>query len=172
MEQANDKSILDCIDNLTIVVRDCDLSQEIISKYKKGMILKEPVFCEANYVLGGFPCNARFAIFSNRFKEFSTIDKVKGICFTDMISRFKVLDIIKGENKTEIVLLHLPNDERWKNFRDLTYIVEQRIVQIAKRNFDTLVLAEPVSELSTKEILSKFSRPLGMDENMNFVDIN
>ena len=172
MGNTNELNIVDCIDNLAIVVRDCDLSEEIISKYQKGQIIKEPGFCEANYILGGFPCNCRFAIFSNRFKEFPAVEKVRGICFVESGARFKVVDVIKGEGKTEIVLLHLPDDERWKNFQGLTYIIESKIAMIANRNFESLVVAQPVEELSTKEILNKFKRPLGLDKDWNFVDIN
>lgn len=39
-----------------------------------------------------------------------------GLCVADHESRFKVLDVYEYEGKTQITLLHLLDDDRWRIF--------------------------------------------------------
>lgn len=161
----NNLSIKDIIENLVLVARDCNLSPAILSRYEKGMILKENDYCIANYMIGGIDCSCRFAILSNQFKEIASVNKnQKGLCMANKNSRFKVLDIFNIDGKTQITLLHLPDDERWENFENMTYIIEQKLILFAKRNFEVANSIPPLPR-DSEEYFDYFKKPVGFDEN-------
>lgn len=156
------------IENLVLVVRDCDLDYKAINKYEKGMIIKENNFTYANYVIGGMTTNCRFAILSNQFKEFSSLNVQKGLCLANINSRFKILDIFSINGRTQITLLHLPDDERWKAFKDITYIVEPKLIFFARKNFEATNSLAPIPEQKSEELQKYFASPLGMNNQGQF----
>ena len=165
----NNFNISKMIENLVLVVRDCDLDFKILNKYEKGMIIKENDFTHATYVIGGMATNCRFAILSNQFKEFSSLNNLqKGLCLANVNSRFKVIDKFSINGKTQITLLHLPSDDGWKNFQDVTYIVEPKLVFFARKNFEVTSPLAPIPAQKNEEMHKYFASPLGMNSQGEF----
>lgn len=154
------------LENLVYVVRDCNLPDFIAAKYKPGMIIREKGFCDATYIVGGMTTTHRFTILSNQFYDLSSFDENKqGLCTTNKDARFKVLDVFSVDGKTQITLLELPRDNRWKNYQQVTYIVEKRITNDARQRFLNLIKADPMPEQNTPEMLSRFSFPIGLNDD-------
>lgn len=164
--KGNSLDITKYISNMVYVVRDCNLKEELEKKYVPGIIIREKGFCDATYIIGGMTTTHRFTILSNQFFDLSSFDEnKKGLCTTNKDARFKVLDKFSINGKTQITLLELPRDDRWKNFQNITYITEKMMAQDARNKFATLSVADPLPEQNTQEILNRFTFPLGMSDD-------
>ena len=154
------------VKDMVFVVRDCNLSPAIADKYQVGMILKERWFVDATYIIGGMITSHRFTILSNQFMDLSKFDESKkGLCVTNRDSRFKVIDKYTVNGKTQITLLHLPDDEHWKDFRDFAYIVEKKIALVARKRFEFMLGTPVIETQNTPEFLDRFSFPLGISDD-------
>lgn len=91
-----------------------------------------------------------------------------GLCIAQRDSHFKILDICSSQGKTQILLLHLPDDERWELFKDTKLNLDSQIIKDANTRFLNKCNDKPISELVTKEWLSRCSLPLGMTEEGKF----
>jgi len=159
-------NVTEDLNNLVYVVRDCNLPDKIAQKYNVGMIIREKGFCDATYIIGGMSTSHRFTILSNQFFDMSSFDEDnKGLCVTNKDARFKVLDKFTINDKTQITLLELPRNGKWKNFKDMTYIIEKRLAQDAREKFAILSKAEPLPQQNTKAMLARFDSPLGMNDD-------
>ena len=64
-------------------------------------------------------------------------------------SHFKVLDIYEHEGKTQILLLHLPDDYRWKWMEQVTLDLPVDIVADSRERFASKAHAEPIPEVTS-----------------------
>ena len=153
---------------LTMLYRDVSLSS-IAKQYKKGMIIKERAFTDASKRAGGMITTHRYAILSNRYLDASELEEGTnwGLCIMQHGSHFKVLDIYTKQDKTQITLLHLP-EEHWRVFINYNTNLDEGLVLYARERFNELLTAPPVKELTTDFWLKRCSFPLGMDFKGNF----
>ena len=162
----NEYDISQYVSEMVYVIRDCNLPSELENKYQTGMVIREKGFCDATYIIGGMTTTHRFTILSNQFVDLSSFDKTKkGLCTTNKDARFKVLDKFSINGKTQITLLELPRDERWRNFQNMTYITEKVMALDARKKFTILSKADPIPEQNTPEMLNRFTFPLGMSDD-------
>ena len=84
----------------------------------------------------------------------------------------KSLMYITINGKTQILLLHLPDDNRWKLFDNVKLNIEDQIVEDSRKRFENKCLQDAVPELCTEEWLDRCAAPLGMDDNGNLFDLN
>lgn len=155
------------LDNLQYFARDINLTEEIIDCYKKGMIIRERAFTDASSQIGGMVTNCRYAILSNHMADFSSYENNTnwGLCVAQRDSHFEVLDVFKQGDKTQILLLHLPDND-WKLFYNFYVFFEGlNIVKNARELFAKLILEPPIKELSSSEWLDRCSFTLGLDDN-------
>lgn len=155
---------------LTLFVRDVNLNPKLIKKYKINKIIREKTFCDASYKVGGMITNLRYAILSNHMTNIEQFEHGTnwGLCIAQRDSHFKILDICSSQGKTQILLLHLPDDERWELFKDTKLNLDSQIINDANTRFLNKCNDKPISELVTKEWLSRCSLPLGMTEEGKF----
>lgn len=100
-------------DNLSFFYRDNNVSDELIVKYRRGMIIMEHGFVDASYFAGGLAAKNRFLIATARAKDLSQMPPLipaNGLVIVNRGSFFKVLDIEVRDNKRQIVLLHIPEE--------------------------------------------------------------
>ena len=111
-------AINDIMPGLTMYVRDVNLTDEIASKYQPGMIIMEKGFTDASNRVMGMVTSHRYAILSNHMGDFREYEHGTnwGLFVAKNNSHFKVIDIYEHNGKTQILLLHLPDDKRWKLF--------------------------------------------------------
>ena len=154
-------------------VRDVNLDPVCAKQYKKDMIIMERGFTDASSRVMGMKTTHRFAILSNHMADFSVYehDTCWGLFVAQSFSHFLVLDVYEYEGKTQILLLHLPNDKRWKMFRNIKCNVLNDIIKDSRTRFENKCLKEPVAELVTSEWLERCSAPLGMDDYGNLFDL-
>ncbi len=112
-------------------MRDVNLSDKLDKKYVENMIILEHGFTDASSKVGGILTTHRFAILSNHMADFSDYEQGTdwGLFVANHSSHFLILDKYKYNAKTQIILLHLPNDKRWKLFRNAKINVLDDIVK-------------------------------------------
>ena len=166
---AYEKLINDVFPGLTMYVRDVNLSPVCASKYEPGMIILERGFTDASCRVMGMVTTHRFAILSNHMIDFGLFEHGTnwGLWVARNSSHFKVLDVYSHRGKTQILLLHLPNDERWKVFQNAEFSIEEQLKEKSRQRFVIKSESDPVPELSKKEWLDRCAAPLGMDEGGN-----
>ena len=154
---------------LTMYVRDVNLSPICFSRYEKDMIILERGFTDASKRIMGMVTTHRYAILSNHMLDFSLVvpDNRCGLCVAKNGAHFQVLDIYSYQGKTQILLLHLPDDERWKLFENVHFSMIDQLIETSRKRFQIKAFSEPVPELCEPEWIERCSAPLGMDEAGN-----
>ena len=168
--EAAQELINEIFPGLSMFVRDVSLSADVAAKYTPEMIIKELGFTDASCRVMGMVTTHRFAILSNRMKDISAFEHGTnwGLYVANAGAYYKVLDIYTFKGKTQILLLHLPSDDRWKWFRELKLIVngqdlEEMLTTECRARFENKSQQKPVPELATKDWLARCEWPLGMD---------
>ena len=148
---------------LTMYVRDVNLPQELALQYEPGMIIRERGFTDASCRAGGMITSHRYAILSNHMGDFRPFEHGTnwGLFVAKHDAHFKVMDIYEYQGKTQIILLHLPDDERWKLFENLEVSIEKELVSTCRQRFESSCMGEALPELATDEWLARCQFPLG-----------
>jgi hypothetical protein len=152
--------------DLKLFYRDTSLTDSLIEKYKVGQIIKEKGFTDMTSVSGGLSGNFRYLIASANAKDLSKFnpDSVKiGHFLLDEITFFKVLDIQKIENKTQVFLLHIP-DNSLSLFKNSTSNIEEEITEKARQKFSSKINGPLIPELQTESWKERTKSPIGMND--------
>jgi hypothetical protein len=116
---------------------------------------------------GGLSENCRYLIASANAKDLSKFnpDSAKmGHFLLDTIAYFKVLDIEKIDNKTQVFLLNIP-DNSLSLFKNSTSNLEEEITEKARKKFTDKINLAVVPELQNQEWKERTKSPIGMDNN-------
>ena len=155
---------------LTLFYRDTTLSENLISKYKIGQILTERGFTDMSYKGGGLATNFRYLIASANAKDLSALNLEStqfGHVLLSSNAFFKVLDIYKIGDKTQVFLLEIP-ETAVNFFTSTTSSVEVDITKKARDGFEVKINSEPIAELQTKEWKERTEFPIGMNDKGEF----
>ena len=168
MKNTRIKDILDeTFSDLKLFYRDTNLSEELISNYKVGQILKEKGFTDMSFIGGGLWGNCRYLIASSDARDLSKFnpDSVKnGHSLLDDNSFFKVLDIQKIKGKTQIFLLNIPGNSLTL-LKNSTSNLEEEITEKARQKFIAKVDSPLIPELQTENWKERTKSPIGMSDN-------
>lgn len=166
--------INEILPGLTMYVRDVNLSPICAQKYEPGMIIMEPGFTDASNRVMGMVTSHRFAILSNHMGDFRKYEQDTnwGLFVATHGAHFKVLDKFEFQARTQILLLHLPDDSRWKMFDNVKLSIEDHLVEDSRDRFKSKIGKDPVPELTTDVWLDRCSAPLGMDDEGKLFDID
>ncbi|MGO4773910.1 hypothetical protein ACEN2I_19910 [Flavobacterium sp. W22_SRS_FK3] len=151
---------------LTLFYRDTTLSENLISKYQVGQILTERGFTDMTFKGGGLATNFRYLIASANGKDLSAFNPNSekfGHIVLKSNAFFKVLDIYKIGNKTQIFLLEIP-ETAIDFFASATSNIEEDITKKARESFDNKINADPIPELQTEEWKQRTEFPIGMSD--------
>ena len=166
------KKVIDEIMNitypgLTMLYRDVNLG-DLGSLYKKGMIIQEKGFIDTSKRGGGIITTHRFAIFSKHYMDVAEYEQFTnwGLCIIQRNSYFKIIDVYKANGKTQITLLHLP-EQYWWFFENVKIGIDQQVVDFARKRLEECLVIDPVLELTSENWLERCSFPLGMDDRGN-----
>lgn len=152
---------------LKLFYRDTNLSENLISHYKIGQIIQEKGFTDMSSIGGGLSGNLRYLIASAHPKDISKFNPESGKIghfLLDSISYFKVLDIQKIGDKTQIFLLSIP-DNSISLFKNSTSNLEEEIIEKARKKFKDKIDAALIPELQTENWKERTKSPIGMDDN-------
>ncbi|KAF2331179.1 hypothetical protein [Flavobacterium ginsenosidimutans] len=168
MKNARLKTIYhETFSGLKLFYRDTTLSENLISNYKIGQIIQEKGFTDMTSMSGGLSGNFRYLIASAHAKDLSKFnpDSAKiGHFLLDSIAYFKVLDMQKIGDKTQIFLLNIP-DNSISLFKNSSSNLEEEITEKAQKRFREKIDAVLIPELQTENWKERTKLPLGMDEN-------
>lgn len=155
---------------LTLFYRDTMLSDSLSSKYQVGQILNERGFTDMSYKGGGLATNFRYLIASANGKDLSAFNPNAaqfGHIVLQSNAFFKVLDIYKIGNKTQVFLLEIPA-RAVDFFASATSNIEADIVAKARKSFEAKVDATPIPELEIQEWKERTEFPIGMNDKGEF----
>ncbi|MCD8316059.1 MAG: hypothetical protein LUB61_01440 [Eggerthellaceae bacterium] len=167
-----EKAISDTFSGLHMFVRDVSLTPEVADLYEPGTVILERAFVDATDRFMGIPTTHRITILSNRMFNISRISNDPkamnwGLSIAPAGSRFKVLDVYPFGDKTQILLLHLPMDERWRLFEHMEEedFLTQSITSVRKL-FEEQCGQPVIPELAEDEWLKRLTFPVGFDDNL------
>lgn len=162
--------INEILPGLSMYVRDVNLDSRIAAKYKPGMIIREKGFTDASNRVMGMITTHRYAILSNHMADMREYehDTNWGLFVAKNNSHFKVLDVYEFQGKTQILLLHLPDDNRWKMFENMRLSIEDEFVPDCRKRFENKSCGEVIPELATEVWLDRCSFPIGMSDEGEF----
>lgn len=155
---------------LKLFYRDTNLSDNLILNYKVGQIIQEKGFTDMSSLGGGLSGNFRYLIASAHPKDLSKFnpDSAKiGHFLLDTIAYFKVLDIYKIGDKTQVFLLNIP-DNSLTLFKNSSSNLEEEITEKARKKFSDKVNIALIPELQTEDWKKRTKSPIGMSENGEF----
>ncbi|KAF2335586.1 hypothetical protein [Flavobacterium daemonense] len=155
---------------LKLFYRDTDLPENLISNYKVGQIIQEKGFTDMSSIGGGLSGNFRYLIASAHPKDLSKFnpDSAKiGHFLLDTIAYFKVLDIYKIGDKTQVFLLNIP-DNSLTLFKNSSSNLEEEIIEKARKKFANKINIALIPELQTEDWKERTKSPLGMADNGEF----
>lgn len=168
MKNARLKAIYnETFSGLKLFYRDTDLPENLISNYKIGQIIQEKGFTDMTSIGGGLSGNLRYLIASAHPKDLSKFnpDSAKiGHFLLDTITYFKVLDIQKIGNKTQVFILNIP-DNSISLFKNSTSNLEEEITEKARKKFSDKVNSALIEELQTQDWKNRTKSPLGINEH-------
>lgn len=171
MKNARLKAIYnETFSGLKLFYRDTNISDHLISNYKIGQIIQEKGFTDMTSIGGGLSGNLRYLIASAHAKDLSKFnpDSAKnGHFLLDSIAYFKVLDIQKIENKTQVFLLNIP-DNSITLLKNSSSNLEEEIIEKAQKKFSDKVNSDLIEELQTESWKKRTHSALGMNENGEF----
>lgn len=160
-----EKIINNVYPGLTHYVRDMNLDEELINKYKVNDIILEKAFTDCTSLISGLTKNVRYSIFSNNAHYIGELKDSKAplVHVLDRDSVFKVLDVYKKDNKTLITLLHIPF-EYINIFKKISNNLDEMVIKQARKRFEDCLNGDVVNELDD-EWYKRISFPLGMTED-------
>ncbi|CAA9196378.1 hypothetical protein [Flavobacterium collinsii] len=165
MKNKRIKDILDeTFSDLKLFYRDTTLNNNLLASYQVGQILKEKDFTDMSFIGGGLSGNCRYLIASASARDLSKFnpDSAKnGHALLDDNSFFKVLDIYKISDKTQIFLLNIPGNSL-PLFKNSTSNLEEEITEKAKQKFVNKINSPLIPELQTENWKEKTKAPIGM----------
>ncbi|PTS90241.1 hypothetical protein DBR27_21855 [Flavobacterium sp. HMWF030] len=168
MKNARLKAIYnETFSGLKLFYRDTNISENLISNYTIGQIIQEKGFTDMSSIGGGLCGNLRYLIASAHPKDLSKFnpDSAKiGHFLLDSIAYFKVLDIQKIDNKTQIFLLNIP-DNSISLFKNSTSNLEEEIIEKARKKFKDKIHLPLIPELQTENWKEKTKTPIGISDN-------
>jgi len=151
---------------LKLFYRDTTLPENLISTYKVGQIIREKGFVDMTFIGGGLSGNLRYLIASADAKDLSVFNpdssKIGHYLLSDAF--FKVLDIQEKDNKTQVFLLHIPENSI-PLFKNSTSNIEEEIIEKAEKRFREKTNLPLIPELQTEDWKERTKLPIGMSEN-------
>lgn len=155
---------------LTMYYRDCELKQDLISKYRVDQIIMERGFTDVSSFAEGLGKKLRYAIASNKAVNMGQInpDVAKfGFNLISAPSYYKVLDIYTIGNQTQILLLNF--DEKYTDiFKSTKSNIEEKVVGMGRESLDKKIQMEPNEVLYENEWIERTKFPIGMSDNGDF----
>jgi hypothetical protein len=122
---------------LTLFYRDTTLAENLISKYEVGQILVERAITDMSGKGGGLETNLRYLIASSNALDLTFFPEAEKLGHASLSpnSFFKVLDIYKIGNKTQIFLLEIPSNFVYF-FAGADINIEEEITLKARESFE------------------------------------
>ena len=155
---------------IALFARDVNLPEDLARRYTPGLIIREKAFTDASSRFMGMVTTHRYVILSNHMANLAQFEHGTnwGLHVAQKDAHFKVLGLHTHAGKTGIFLLHLPDDESWKLWRQAEFSIDGKLYQKAVERFDAKCKEAPVPELATPQWLGRCAFPVGMSDDGQF----
>lgn len=154
--------------------KDCDLKPAVQEQFTKDKILRNGYFLDVSWKGAGMKFNTRFLIASNKAAKLYEVNPANerfGHCCINANSYFKVLDIYRIGDKTQIFLLHIPA-KGVPYFRQVQSNLDEIIIEKARKSFDEKINMQPLLDLLDKFWVERTNFPVGMDGYNKFYPLD
>lgn len=166
-----EKLLNDTFRNLAFFYRDTPLPKHLSGKYAVGQLLFEKAFTDCTWKAGGVQGNFRYLIASANGRDMSAFGGFApdlGLILIPAGSYYKVLDVYTKDDKTQVLLLHVPVSGI-DFFAQVTTDIENMVVTQARADFDKHYNAPPLPEHDEPEWKERVSFPIGMNDEGEFL---
>jgi len=156
---------------LAFFCRDLDLDENLVAKYQPNQILMERAPIHVAYKIRGLAKNCRYLIASSKAYDPSPMllqPQEYAHAVIPSGAFFKVLNIHKENGKTQILLLHIP-EEGVPLFASSKINIEDLIIEKGKERFKKAISSKPLEELQSDYYLDETTAfPIGMSKKGKF----
>lgn len=162
---------------ITMYYRDSNLTQEVIDKYRLKKIFRSKTFVDVTNIKSKPVLSCRFLIASCKaapLYKFNPATEKWGLHTINCNSYFKVLDVYKQANITQILLLHIPikGVDYFSQETQETAELEQKLILEAKNDFIQNINADILPGFQDQEWIGRTNFPLGVDNSNEFFSID
>ncbi len=174
LKETYERAINETLHGLKVYSRDVNLPKSLEEKYVPYTVILERGYTDATTIISGMKTTHRFSILSNHIFECSKhgVETKFDLSIAQRNSRFLILDKYEYHKKTQIILLHLPNNKDWKLFQNLRIDILDNVIEECHKRFENECEQKVVPQIASKEWIERCSAPLGMDEKGNLFDLN
>jgi tetratricopeptide (TPR) repeat protein len=145
--------------------RDTTLPEAVLGRYRVGVLLREPTYCDASHRAGGFVAPHRYVIFSSHAKSLHALEPEPwGLCAWAPSRRLKVIDVVGDGEHTQITLLEIPEHLLEWFATPGPNPIEQSFAGHGRELFAQLRAAAPVPILDTDHWRDRLVFPVGVDD--------
>jgi len=147
--------------------RDASLSEVHLSKYRAGQILLEHGFTDMSAKRGGLTANMRYLVASALAVDLAPFGPDSAAWEHVLLkagSYFKVIDVYRIGEKTQITLLNIP-EELVPVAKAVDPDADQGLVKQARQQFEEDLESPPAAALQTNEWKKRTAAPLGMSDS-------
>lgn len=163
---------------ITMYYRDSNLPQDIIDNYEVGKIIRSKTFVDVSSFAGKPTTNCRFIFASSKaapmFKVNPATEKW-GLYVINCNSYFKILDVYKKEDITQIFLIHIPYKgiELFSStaLRLGELNIEEQFISKARESLQKKMKAEIPAVLNEKEWIDRTHFPIGLNAKNEFFSL-
>ncbi len=162
------------MDNYKLYISDQKLNNSTINSYYINQLLYNPERLLFTSQIEGIPenNNCRFLVISNMIHEIPWHDYTDNehkdirLATTDIISCFKIIDIYKRDNKTQITLIHYPITQE-SFFKNHKTNIEKELVPKLRQMFDLYSDKNSVDNINNEEYKDFFNEHIGIRTYQN-----
>ncbi|MFF0372467.1 CHAT domain-containing protein [Micromonospora sp. NPDC005087] len=148
--------------------RDTSLPSAVLAKYRPGLFLREPTFCDASGRPGGFVAPHRYVIFSANARTLPLMPPGWGLCLWPRDRLFKIVDRVTDGVRTQITLLEVPDRHVAVFSGEEPNGIETAYAAHGRELFEQLRLAGVVPELDTDRWRERLVYPVGVDDEAGY----
>ena len=164
-------------EKLWAYVRDVDLSDGYLEKYRVGLIFREPTFCDASeQSQQGLAAKHRYLLLSGNAKHLDALfgglsgSPGTGLSIFQTDTLWKVLAVSRAEGHAQITLLEIPPLARHAFGGQAFTVLEQDLADKAIEQFERTLKLPVLDACKGDEWLKRLKHPLGIREDGVFLE--
>lgn len=164
-------------EKLLAYVRDVDLPEGYLEKYRVGLIFREPTFCDASeYSNQGLAAKHRYLLLSGNAKHLDALfggmsgSPGTGLSIFQADTLWKVLWVSKAEGHAQIALLEIPPMARDAFGGQAFTVLEQDLAGKAIHHFQQSLKLPVLEACKGDEWLARLKHPLGIRDDGVFLE--
>src|SRR5688572_19428289 len=153
----------DTLMGLETYFRDANLSQEVFSKYKPGIVIQETGFVDVSELEGKPAAQVRYQIFTSKSQTSKESFAMYGAWTMPRGCYFKVVDVYVHDHFALITLLHIPT-YTVPFFAQNHHPEEDAITLESRKRFEGALLEDTLEAIADEYWRRRTAFPIGIDD--------